>query len=74
MRPEWAEARRIVVKIGSSLLVDSAAGVLRGTWLNALCDDIADLRAQGKEVIVVSSGAIALGRNVLKLPKGPLKP
>lgn len=73
MRPEWAEARRVVVKIGSSLLVDSAAGVLRGAWLNALCDDIADLRAQGKEVIVVSSGAIALGRNVLKLPKGPLK-
>jgi glutamate 5-kinase len=73
MRSEWADARRIVVKIGSSLLVDSAAGVLRGEWLNALCDDIASLRTQGKEVIVVSSGAIALGRNVLKLPKGPLK-
>ena len=73
MRSEWTDARRIVVKIGSSLLVDSAAGVLRGQWLTALADDIADLRAQGKEVIVVSSGAIALGRNVLKLPKGPLK-
>jgi len=73
MRSEWTEARRIVVKIGSSLLVDSAAGALRREWLSALCDDIADLRAQGKEVIVVSSGAIALGRNVLKLPKGPLK-
>ena len=73
MRAEWAEARRIVVKIGSSLLVDSATGTLRGEWLNALCDDITALRAQGKEVIVVSSGAIALGRNVLKLPKGPLK-
>lgn len=73
MRSEWTDARRIVVKIGSSLLVDSAAGMLRGEWLSALCDDIADLRADGKEVIVVSSGAIALGRNVLKLPKGPLK-
>ena len=73
MRSEWTEARRIVVKIGSSLLVDSAAGVLKAAWLNALCDDIADLRSAGKEVVVVSSGAIALGRNVLKLPKGPLK-
>jgi len=73
MRREWTDARRIVVKIGSSLLVDSAAGALRGEWLNALTDDIAALRAQGKEVIVVSSGAIALGRNVLKLPKGALK-
>jgi len=73
MRREWKDARRIVIKIGSSLLVDSTAGALRGAWLNALTDDIAGLRAQGKEVIVVSSGAIALGRNVLKLPKGPLK-
>jgi len=73
MRSEWKDARRIVVKIGSSLLVDTAAGVLRRDWLSALCDDIADLRVQGKEVVVVSSGAIALGRNVLKLPKGPLK-
>lgn len=73
MRSEWADARRIVVKIGSALLVDNAAGVLRAAWLDALCDDIAALRAQGKEVILVSSGAIALGRNVLKLPKGPLK-
>ena len=73
MRPEWTGARRIVVKIGSSLLVDSTAGTLKGEWLNALADDIAELRAQGREVIVVSSGAIALGRNVLKLPKGPLK-
>ena len=73
MRQEWADATRIVVKIGSSLLVDSAAGVLRRDWLNALADDIVGLRRQGKDVIVVSSGAIALGRNVLKLPKGPLK-
>jgi glutamate 5-kinase len=73
MRREWTSARRIVVKIGSSLLVDAATGLLRGAWLEALADDIADLRKAGKEVIVVSSGAIALGRNALKLPKGALK-
>ena len=73
MRAEWASAKRLVVKIGSSLLVDSASGALKATWLGSLCDDIAKLKAQGKEIIVVSSGAIALGRNVLKLPKGPLK-
>jgi glutamate 5-kinase len=73
MRREWTDARRIVIKIGSSLLVDSAAGTLKGEWLNALADDIAALRGQGKEVVVVSSGAIALGRNALGLPKGALK-
>ena len=73
MRTEWTSAKRLVVKIGSSLLVDSANGALKAHWLGSLCDDIAELKAQGKEIIVVSSGAIALGRNVLKLPKGPLK-
>jgi glutamate 5-kinase len=73
MRSEWACAERIVVKIGSSLLVDMATGKLRQEWLGALADDIAGLRKENKEVIVVSSGAIALGRNVLKLPKGALK-
>ena len=73
MRSEWANAKRIVVKIGSSLLVDGASGTLKADWLGALADDIAALRAAGKDVIVVSSGAIALGRNVLKLPKGALK-
>jgi glutamate 5-kinase len=73
MRKEWTGAKRIVVKIGSSLLVDTAAGTLRQVWLEALADDIAGLRQQGREVIVVSSGAIALGRNALKLPKGALK-
>jgi len=73
MRQEWSKAKRIVVKIGSSLLVDGATGMLKGEWLDSLADDIAKLRASGKDVIVVSSGAIALGRNVLKLPKGALK-
>jgi glutamate 5-kinase len=73
MRGEWTNAKRIVVKIGSSLLVDAASGTLKADWLGALADDIAELRKAGKEIIVVSSGVIALGRNVLKLPKGALK-
>jgi glutamate 5-kinase len=73
MRNEWTTAKRLVVKIGSALLVDTASGTLRQAWLEALADDIAALRAKGKEIVVVSSGAIALGRNALKLPKGALK-
>ena len=73
MRPEWTAARRIVVKIGSALLVDRATGALNSIWLNSLGDDIAALTAAGKEIILVSSGAIAFGRGALGLPKGPLK-
>jgi glutamate 5-kinase len=64
--------RRIVVKIGSALLVDRASGLKRD-WLKSLGDDIAALAKAGVETLVVSSGAIALGRTVLKLPKGALK-
>ena len=71
-RAAWAEARRLVVKIGSALLVDHASGRVRSTWLNSLADDVAQLRSEGRQVVLVSSGAIALGRHVLKLPKGPL--
>src|SRR6476619_4290923 len=73
MRAAWTSAKRLVVKIGSALLVDGVSGMLKADWLGSLCDDVANLKAQGKEIIVVSSGAIALGRNVLKLPKGTLK-
>jgi len=72
VRPQWANARRIVVKIGSSLLVDRTAGRAKAAWLEALADDVAALVADGKEVIIVSSGAIALGRHLLSFPKGPL--
>jgi glutamate 5-kinase len=72
-RPQWTGARRIVVKIGSSLLVDRASGELKSRWLDTLADDIAQLVAAGKQVIVVSSGAIALGRHVLGFAKGPLE-
>jgi glutamate 5-kinase len=72
-RPEWAKARRIVVKIGSSLLVDRASGELKSAWLDTLADDVAGLVKSGKQVIVVSSGAIALGRHVLGFAKGTLE-
>jgi glutamate 5-kinase len=72
-RPEWSAARRIVVKIGSALLVDRDSGRLRATWLNSLADDLALLAATGRQIILVSSGAIALGRHLLRLPRGPLE-
>jgi glutamate 5-kinase len=68
--PDVAAARRLVVKIGSALLVDAAG--LRGRWLAALAADVAAARARGTEVILVSSGAIALGRRVLGLAPGTL--
>ena len=71
-RKPIAKHRRVVIKIGSALLVDRATG-LKKEWLNSVCADIAALRAQGIDVLVVSSGAIALGRTVLKLPAGALK-
>jgi len=68
-----ANAKRIVVKVGSTLLVDSAAGALKRDWLASLAADVAALRLAKKEVIVVSSGAIALGRRALKLKAGALR-
>jgi glutamate 5-kinase len=73
VRPEWAKARRIVVKIGSALLTDRATGHIKTEWLNSLMDDVAELAKAGKQVVLVSSGAVALGRHALKLPKGPLE-
>jgi len=68
-----AKARLIVVKVGSSLLVDAASGALNRDWLKSLCKDIAALKAAGTDVILVSSGAVALGRRALKLKKGALR-
>ena len=65
-------ARRIVVKIGSALLVDRDTGALRRDWLGSLCDDVAWLKKQGIDVVLVSSGSIALGRGVLRLPDADL--
>jgi glutamate 5-kinase len=66
------KARRLVVKIGSALLVEPG-GEVRGSWLDALAQDIARLRAREQQVIVVTSGAIALGRPALRLPRRPLR-
>jgi glutamate 5-kinase len=63
-------ARRIVVKVGSALLIHN--GQANRTWLESLVEDLLRLRARGQEVVLVSSGAIALGRRELKLPSGPL--
>jgi glutamate 5-kinase len=67
------QAKRVVVKIGSALLVEQATGRLNRAWLETLAADVARLRGRGQEVIVVSSGAIALGRRHLGLPTGRLK-
>ncbi|MBN9889117.1 glutamate 5-kinase [Salipiger abyssi] len=61
-------ATRLVVKIGSALLVDKHSGAFRGEWLRAMAADIARVRARGTDVILVSSGSIALGRGLLNLP------
>lgn len=61
--------RRIVIKVGSALLV-APEGSVRREWLSSLVDEIADRRKAGQEIIVVSSGAIALGARRLSLPKG----
>ena len=72
VRPEWQNARRIVVKIGSALLVDRQTGLKR-EWLASLVADIAELTQRGSEILVVSSGAIALGRTILGLKAKALK-
>ncbi|KQU49956.1 glutamate 5-kinase [Bosea sp. Leaf344] len=71
--PSLSQFRRIVVKVGSSLLVDRERSRLRHAWLAALAEDLADLHQRGADVLVVSSGAIALGRTVLGLPSGSLR-
>jgi len=68
-----AQAKRLVVKIGSALLVEEESGDLHASWLAALADDVARLRKLGCEVVLVSSGAIRLGRNSLGLSRSGLR-
>lgn len=68
--PSLTSARRLVVKIGSALLVGPEG--LAGDWLRGLCDDVAQWRSHGTDIVLVSSGSIALGRRVLGLPNGTL--
>ena len=67
------QARRLVVKVGSALLVDGKTGRLNRQWLETLAQDLSRARQRGQQVIVVSSGAIALGRRHLGLKEGRLK-
>lgn len=69
--PDIRQARRLVIKIGSALLVDRKTG-LKQNWLSALALDVAEAKTRGTDVVLVSSGSIALGRKVLGLPDGVL--
>ena len=71
LTPKLESFRRIVIKIGSSLLVDRRG--LKAEWLDSLAADLAGLAAGRRDLLVVSSGAIALGRRVLDLPSGALR-
>ena len=71
--PALGDFRRIIVKVGSSLLVDAKAGAIRESWLASLTADLASLHRDKRDILVVSSGAIVLGRAVLKLASSPLK-
>ena len=68
-----ATARRVIIKIGSALLVDQETGAVNRRWLAALADDVAQFRARSQEVVIVSSGAIAVGRRHLGLGTGQLR-
>ena len=67
------DAKIIVIKVGSSLLVDEDQNAINTAWLSGIATDIARLKAAGKDVVVVSSGAIALGRRLLKINHNKLK-
>lgn len=66
------DCHRIVVKVGSSLIAKPEMGAANLYWMEGLAKDVAGLRAAGKEVCIVSSGAVALGRDMLGMPKGAL--
>ena len=73
MRSDVIGAKRVVVKVGSSLLIEPQSGTLRVEWLQSLISDVAELKKADTEVLLVSSGAIALGRRALKLRSGELR-
>jgi glutamate 5-kinase len=73
MSDHLSRARRIIVKVGSRLLVNSDTGALNSEWLTSLVADLAALKGEGKEVLLVSSGAIALGRRALGLKHAGLR-
>ncbi len=73
IQPSLSDARRVVIKIGSLLMTDMQTGSPRTDWLKTVAADIAELRQNGVEVIVISSGAVAFGRSILNLSHGDLQ-
>ncbi len=73
MTSRLLKARRVVVKIGSAMLVEAESGAVKAPWLASLIGDLVEARQRGAEVIVVSSGAIALGRRSLGFAAGKLR-
>ncbi len=73
MTRDFAGAKRMVVKVGSALLANEETGAIHTDWLDALCQDITSLHNQGTEVVLVSSGAVAIGRRYLGLTKPRLR-
>ena len=70
---QMAKARRVVLKVGSTLLVDQMTGAMHRAWLNGLVEDIATVRQRGQDVVVVTSGAVAVGRHILNIERQQLK-
>jgi glutamate 5-kinase len=68
-----SNAKRLVIKVGSALLADDKTGAVRSPWLRALATDVAEARKRGQDVVLVSSGAIAVGRQHLGLRAGKLR-
>lgn len=73
MKYQITDAKRIVIKIGSALLVEQTTGILHRAWLTSLIHDVAECWKRGQEVILVSSGSIALGRRHLQFKQGSLQ-
>ena len=73
MTASLQQSRRLIIKIGSALLVDEDEGAIHHARLEGLAKDVADLRAGGTEVMIVTSGAIAVGRRYLGFADGALK-
>lgn len=72
-RSQLAGAKRLVIKIGSALLTEAETGAVRRTWLDTLADDVAAWRKTGCDVVIVSSGAVAVGRRQLGLTNRRLR-
>ena len=67
-----SQAKRLVIKIGTALLVDDCTGNIHQTWLDSLIEDVVQCYQRGQQIIIVSSGAVALGRNQLNFKRNPL--